>query len=345
MGHNQVWNSHPKKYGPGSRQCRVCGNRHGLIRKYGMNICRQCFQLYAKDIGFVKGYAGDSITAGFAMQDLPLEFRGTVYSAGGDPDALTIGNFLKHYNPNLKGQATGTTIPLTKEGKGLNFAVSEARVHDLPGQIERLSAKLNTSEYAGVRDEWKLLVLFIGANDICECKSMTAEAFETELTTAMDMIHANFPKTFVSMMTIFNISDVWDVHSDKEYCNVAVPILHECSCLENNQTSLQRMDELGMQINQVTARVAAKYAALNDPLFTAVVQPAIQNVPLNTFPKDVVQDLLSDVDCFHPSLCTDQGFAVGVWNNMFQAQGNKSTSLNPLHPPAIYCPQAGEYLQ
>jgi hypothetical protein len=26
---------------------------------------------------------GDSITAGFAMQDLPLEYRGTVYSAGG----------------------------------------------------------------------------------------------------------------------------------------------------------------------------------------------------------------------------------------------------------------------
>ena len=33
---------------------RVCANRHGLIRKYGLNICRQCFQLYHKDIGFTK---------------------------------------------------------------------------------------------------------------------------------------------------------------------------------------------------------------------------------------------------------------------------------------------------
>lgn len=33
---------------------RVCGNHHGLIRKYGINICRQCFREYAKDIGFVK---------------------------------------------------------------------------------------------------------------------------------------------------------------------------------------------------------------------------------------------------------------------------------------------------
>ncbi|KAM7239660.1 hypothetical protein CapIbe_009155 [Capra ibex] len=33
---------------------RVCSNRHGLIRKYGLNMCRQCFRQYAKDIGFIK---------------------------------------------------------------------------------------------------------------------------------------------------------------------------------------------------------------------------------------------------------------------------------------------------
>jgi len=32
----------------------VCGNVHAIIRKYGLNICRQCFRQYAKDIGFVK---------------------------------------------------------------------------------------------------------------------------------------------------------------------------------------------------------------------------------------------------------------------------------------------------
>ncbi|VYS59263.1 unnamed protein product [Arabidopsis thaliana] len=54
MGHSNVWNSHPKKYGPGSRLCRVCGNSHGLIRKYGLNCCRQCFRSNAKEIGFIK---------------------------------------------------------------------------------------------------------------------------------------------------------------------------------------------------------------------------------------------------------------------------------------------------
>ena len=33
---------------------RVCSNNHGIIRKYGLNICRQCFREKAADIGFIK---------------------------------------------------------------------------------------------------------------------------------------------------------------------------------------------------------------------------------------------------------------------------------------------------
>ncbi|CAO1432779.1 unnamed protein product [Diamesa serratosioi] len=54
MGFARVWHSHPRKYGQGARECRACSNNHGLIRKYGLNLCRQCFREYAKDIGFKK---------------------------------------------------------------------------------------------------------------------------------------------------------------------------------------------------------------------------------------------------------------------------------------------------
>ncbi|KAG3286958.1 small ribosomal subunit protein uS14 [Ictidomys tridecemlineatus] len=54
MGHQQLYWSHPQKFGHGSCSCSVCSNGHGLIRKYGLNICRQCFRQYAKDIGFIK---------------------------------------------------------------------------------------------------------------------------------------------------------------------------------------------------------------------------------------------------------------------------------------------------
>jgi small subunit ribosomal protein S29e/phospholipase B1 len=70
-----------------------------------------------------------------------------VFSAGGDKYssdfgyelAVTIPNFLLHYNPNLQGQSYGESIPLTK-GTYLNGAVSGAKVEDVPGQVPTIES-------------------------------------------------------------------------------------------------------------------------------------------------------------------------------------------------------------
>lgn len=49
-----TWRSHTKAIGADSRHCRVCNNARGIIRKYGLMICRRCFREYANDIGFKK---------------------------------------------------------------------------------------------------------------------------------------------------------------------------------------------------------------------------------------------------------------------------------------------------
>ncbi|XP_057662205.1 40S ribosomal protein S29-like [Diorhabda carinulata] len=54
MSFSNIWYSHPRKYGQRSKSCRAYSNRHGVIRKYGLNLCRQCFREYANDIGFKK---------------------------------------------------------------------------------------------------------------------------------------------------------------------------------------------------------------------------------------------------------------------------------------------------
>ncbi|XP_074055686.1 small ribosomal subunit protein uS14-like [Macrotis lagotis] len=54
MGHQQLYWSPPPKFRQGSRSCRVCSNRYSLIRKYGLNMCRQGFRQHAKDMGFIK---------------------------------------------------------------------------------------------------------------------------------------------------------------------------------------------------------------------------------------------------------------------------------------------------
>jgi small subunit ribosomal protein S14 len=35
-------------------ECRRCGREQGLVGKYDINLCRQCFREVARDMGFRK---------------------------------------------------------------------------------------------------------------------------------------------------------------------------------------------------------------------------------------------------------------------------------------------------
>ncbi len=43
-----------KKFGRGAHACLLCGRRQGLVRKYHINLCRQCFREWARQMGFRK---------------------------------------------------------------------------------------------------------------------------------------------------------------------------------------------------------------------------------------------------------------------------------------------------
>ena len=48
--------SYPRNNSKGSyeRGCRVCQKRRGVIRSYGIMMCRRCFRERADKLGFVK---------------------------------------------------------------------------------------------------------------------------------------------------------------------------------------------------------------------------------------------------------------------------------------------------
>lgn len=43
-----------KKFGRGANVCRRCGRKQGLVRKYRIYLCRQCFREIARQMGFEK---------------------------------------------------------------------------------------------------------------------------------------------------------------------------------------------------------------------------------------------------------------------------------------------------
>ena len=45
---------HTTKFGRGANECKMCGRKQGLVRRYNIMLCRQCFREWASKIGFKK---------------------------------------------------------------------------------------------------------------------------------------------------------------------------------------------------------------------------------------------------------------------------------------------------
>lgn len=43
-----------RKFGKSVHPCKICGKTRGVVRKYGLNYCRQCFREVAEKLGFKK---------------------------------------------------------------------------------------------------------------------------------------------------------------------------------------------------------------------------------------------------------------------------------------------------
>jgi len=294
---------------------------------------------------------GDSISAGFAMIGYPpasfLEWREYVFSIGGASDAFTLANLLKYYNPKIQGAAQSWTLPL-EPGAWLNGAVSHASVQDCPSQVTYLVNQLKTTynKTVNFEQDWKLLTLFIGANNLCGACRNSSESqpayFEQHLKAVLSQIQQTLPRTFVNLVTVFNISGVYYAGMSYTYCEIVwYTIKHECYCVETGvKSDLDMMDLRAVEFNAASEKLAAEFNAQNDPNFYVSVQPGLSGFIIQKFGEAY----LSDLDCFHPSLCANQAFTYQIWNNMFQPLGKKATAPD-INNLLVYCPKETDFIQ
>jgi ribosomal protein S14 len=43
-----------RKFGANTKKCKMCGNPHAHVGKYGLDLCRKCFRQLATGLGFKK---------------------------------------------------------------------------------------------------------------------------------------------------------------------------------------------------------------------------------------------------------------------------------------------------
>mmetsp|Transcript_27016 Transcript_27016/g.67896 ORF Transcript_27016/g.67896 Transcript_27016/m.67896 type:complete len:357 (-) Transcript_27016:33-1103(-) len=310
-------------------------------------------ELYPSDIKAVMAL-GDSVTAGFAMHTYPVEERQDVYSIGANPNATTLFNFIRHYNPNVVGGAVKYTLPLDaavyhnpydwlmleQDRIHLNAGVSSAKAADVVDQIRYLTERL-PKEGVDMQTDWKLLTLFIGANDLCVvCDGgHTAQQPENWIQTVdslLDQVHQSIPRVFVNLVGMVNITEVYRVDMGGWYCRLVRKDFDECPCLDHHgQAGRDTLSSSIVQYNQLMAQLAQKWQAKNLDDFYVAFQPYLTEA---VFPG---REVLSDLDCFHPSAISDQYMAMGLWNSMFLPAALKPTSINV--NLTVQCPSG--YLQ
>ncbi|XP_066506519.1 phospholipase B1, membrane-associated [Hoplias malabaricus] len=290
---------------------------------------------------------GDSITAGFGAKakhilQLTNEERGVSWSIGGDETletVTTLPNILKKFNPNVFGFSEGRS----KRPNGLNMAVSGAKASHIPGQVRDLTDILKNSTSVDFMQDWKLVTLFIGGNDLCSyCSdrdSLSPKNYIGHIREALDIIYNEVPRVLVNFVEILQIEDLRKVKSNTVGCTLQMFL---CPCFltpEENSYDLYEMKRVNRQMQAEMERLVYSGRYDNREDFAVVVQPFFQNsiVPMGEEKKPDLTYF--SVDCFHFSERGHSEMAIALWNNMLEPVGSKKVYNNFTHDRSkIRCP-------
>eukprot|EP00731_Ephydatia_muelleri_P038256 Em0695g2a len=287
---------------------------------------------------------GDSLTAAMGaractvLTDL-IEYRGVSWSIGGDDDISisgTMPNIIKKYNPGVVGYAIKTGSEDSANAR-FDQAVSGAKATDLwESQISALLQRMQQDTSVNMQTDWKIITVFVGGNDLCDfCEDQatySAANYAAHIKNVLDLIKANFPRTFVNLVHTLDVTEVGKLRG--LWCDLVHSFVCKCG------TTGSEADVA------MTKQAATDYrTALEDLIntgryeaddFTVVIQPFSMGMtpPLNTDGEPDKSYFAPD--CFHFSTKGHKEMAVGLWNNMVQPLGHKAQTWIP--GEALQCP-------
>ncbi|CAI5770822.1 phospholipase B1, membrane-associated [Podarcis lilfordi] len=309
----------------------------------------------------VIGALGDSITAGNGagsspnnVLDVLTQYRGLSWSVGGNENistVTTLANILREFNPSLLGYSSGKGSQSTSNAY-LNQAVAGARAEDLLSQARKLIDLMKTDSKINFQEDWKLVTLFIGGNDLCDhCKDpvlYSAENFVSNIQAALDILHKEVPRTFVNLVSILHITSLRKLYQDKRVYCPRLLMRSLCSCVLNpndNSTEIETLELFNKRYQEGIHGLveSGRYDARED--FTVVVQPFFEEVRMPETPEGLPDSSYFAPDCFHFSQKGHSQGARALWNNMLEPLGEKSKLQALEMMITLKCPdQAQPYL-
>ncbi|KAI8141512.1 hypothetical protein BJV82DRAFT_618042 [Fennellomyces sp. T-0311] len=330
--------------------------------------------LQVGDIKVVAGL-GDSIMAGLLVmahdegsilgtgkidQDALTEYRGLSYAVGGNVDAVTFPNFIKHYSPSVQGASTGKHLitPCIDEFcpqlmykpriDRLNAARSSATSGNLRHELDYLIPRMQKTKGIDFQHDWKIITINIGSNDQCgacglRASDMTPEKYAENVKYAIERIRKSVPRVIVNLVGNFKVSQVYTFGKEADasgYCSAFLGVLNTqkllCGCFNGPDDNRRKMDELAEGYNLKLEQIYDQYKEKQSKDFAVIYQPA--NIDISSFPTAGI----NNVDCFHPSIHTHEWIAKIIWNGLFLSQNKKPSIFKFDANMPVYCPNESD---
>ncbi|RUS83619.1 hypothetical protein EGW08_008587 [Elysia chlorotica] len=298
-------------------------------------------ELRPSDIKIV-GAIGDSYTAaraagGLCPFNMLFDYRGNAWSIGGDNDYdyhTSMPNILREYRSDLYGFSSGVGDCQRK----FNVAETGARSDDFANQAASLVSKLQSDSSVDFENDWKLITVFLGGNDLCEyCKyGITPAVYTSNVRAGLDVLYNNIPRAFVNLVVVMHVGLTQELREGLISCLV---LRYACACgtFPESEADNTQLAEYSEAYQQALLDIAASGDYDSDN-FTVVAQPFFLNLtlPYKADSGDLDYSFFA-IDRFHISKKGQAVAGRGLWNNMFEPVGNKSTDV-VWYETDIICP-------
>jgi len=163
-----------------------------------------------------------------------------------------------------------------------------------------------------------------------------ADYYEQYVGEALETLYQKFPRTLVNFIPLFNISGVYWLSLEAEYCSIVhdfFPV--ECPCaFDSDQSNRQYLDDVVTEYYNKIVKLTNYWQAKNLTEFNVVYQPYSRGLNISALSLDY----LSTLDCFHPSLLANEKIAISAWNSLITPFAQKKKTFNPDDP--LLCPTA-----
>ncbi|XP_060042775.1 phospholipase B1, membrane-associated-like isoform X2 [Erinaceus europaeus] len=289
------------------------------------------------------------------MGEINSDNRGISWSIGGDSilsTTVTLPNIFREFNSNLTGYSTATGDK-DSPGARLNRAVSDAKSGDMTNQAKELIRMMQSDPTINFEQDWKLLTLFIGSNDLChfceDTQLYSPENFLNNIKATLDLLKEKVPRVLVNLVSPIDIVPLKEMFSNPNLTCQDDALRQVCPCLHSAAAGSQELASITEATVNYQKRIRELMASgqYESTDFTVALDPFLESFSLPRTKEGLPDVKYFAPNCFHFSRMAHVCLATGTWNMLLEPIHKRPTRYDLQESVDLKCPDeiSGTLLQ